>query len=136
LKLDSSAFVADPELIASLEGESTNIVCNAERLLFRQGEEAIGLYLLKSGDVTLSMVSTRGDEVLSVKAKPGSLLGLPGVIANEPYTLTAVAHTDAELSYITREKFVALMESSAMLSLKVLQVLAAEVRSARNAILT
>jgi CRP-like cAMP-binding protein len=67
-------------------------------------------------------------------AIPGSLLGLPGLIGNEPYTLTAVAHPGAQLSFIARDDFINLMRTDMLLSLKVLQILAAEVRSARRAL--
>jgi CRP-like cAMP-binding protein len=63
------------------------------------------------------------------------VLGLPGLIGNEPYTLTATARSGAKLGFITRDDFTALMQSDPLMSLKVLQVLAAEVRSARQAIL-
>jgi CRP-like cAMP-binding protein len=81
------------------------------------------------------MVSELAESIISVKAIPGSLLGLPGLVGNQPYTLTALAHPGAQLSFVTRENFNALMQHNPLMSLKVLQVLAAEVRSARNAIL-
>ena len=81
------------------------------------------------------MASPDGKPILSAHAAEGSLLGLPGLIGNEPYTLTAIAHRGAELSFVTRAQFTSLMQSDPLLSMTILQVLAAEVRSARNAIL-
>jgi CRP-like cAMP-binding protein len=80
------------------------------------------------------MDSTDGDPIMSAEAIAGSLLGLPGLIGNQPYTLTAIARKNAEISFITRDDFTGIMRSDPPLSLKVLQVLAAEVRSARHAI--
>jgi CRP-like cAMP-binding protein len=134
VKLDPSAFVADPELIQALEDHSPRIACGGDRVLFQQGDAPQGLYLLHKGVATLTMTSPAGDEVMRVQATPGSLLGLPGLIGNEPYSLTAIARKDAELCYITRDEFTNLMQSNPQLSLKVLRVLAAEVRSARQAI--
>jgi CRP-like cAMP-binding protein len=62
------------------------------------------------------------------------LLGLPGLIGDEPYTLTAIARDGARLSYVPRDEFNSLMQSNPHLSLKILEVLAAEVRSARRAL--
>jgi CRP-like cAMP-binding protein len=135
LNLDPSAFVADPALIQALEGRSNSIVCSDDRVLFRQGEIPEGLYILDKGEATLTMNTPTGASILSTQAAAGSLLGLPGLIGNEPYTLTALARTGAVLSFVSRDDFAALMQTDPMLSLKVLQVLAAEVRSARNAIL-
>lgn len=134
MKLDPSAFVADPELILALEAQSSPVLCSSEQILFRQGDVPAGLYILCKGEVTLSMNSPLGEEVMSVQATPGSLLGLPGLIGNQPYTLAAIARKDAELRFVPREEFTTLMQTSPRLSLKVLQVLAAEVRSARQAI--
>ncbi len=135
MKIDPSAFVADTTLIQALEKRATPILCSADQVLFRQGEVPAGLYILDKGAATLTMNSTEGKSVMSVQTAPGSLLGLPGLVGNEPYTLTALARTGAELSFVTRDDFTALMQSDPLLALKVLQVLAAEVRSARNAIL-
>jgi CRP-like cAMP-binding protein len=135
VNLDPSAFLADPELIQALERRSITISCGAERVLFRQGDAPAGLYILNQGEATLTMSSPAGKSILSAQAAPGSLLGLPGLIGDEPYTLTAIARDGAQLSFITRDDFAALMQTDPLLSLKVLQVLAAEVRSARNAIL-
>jgi CRP-like cAMP-binding protein len=71
---------------------------------------------------------------MSTQAPAGSLLGLPGLIGNEPYTLTAIARNGARLSFISRDEVTSLMRTDPLLALKMLQVLAAEVRSARHAL--
>jgi CRP-like cAMP-binding protein len=135
VNLDPSAFVADPELIRELELASTPLDCPEERVLFRQGEAPQGLYILRTGKATLTMDSPSGEQLITSNASAGSLLGLPGLIGNEPYTLTAVASAGSELSLLSRDSFTSLMRTNPLLALKVLQVLAAEVRSARSAIL-
>jgi CRP-like cAMP-binding protein len=134
VKLDSSAFVADPELLAALEAQSKTIVCSEDRILFLQGESPAGLYILRSGLATLSMNSLSGEPLISTEVAAGALLGLPGVIGNQPYTLTGKAAKGAELGFVTTEDFSALMLKNPGLSLRVLRVLAAEVRTARSAI--
>ncbi|MGD0628314.1 MAG: cyclic nucleotide-binding domain-containing protein [Terracidiphilus sp.] len=135
MNLDPSAFVADPSLVQALEKQAVPIPCAEDRVLFSQGDDPVGLYVLKSGQVTLTMKSPAGKELVTIQAADGSLLGLPGLIGNEPYTLSAIAHAGAELNFVTRDTFADLMRTDPMLALKVLQVLAAEVRSARNAML-
>ncbi len=133
--LDPTAFLADPELIRALGKQATAFVCEADRVLFHQNDPAVGLYILHEGAVTLTMESERGDPILSVQAKGGSLLGLPGLVGGQPYSLTAVACAGARVSFLARTEFTALMQSDPALSFKILQVLAAEVRSARQALL-
>ena len=135
MKLDSSAFVAAPELLQVLEGHSTTISCGVDRVLFSQGEAPTGVFILSRGAVTLTMTSPAREEVAVVEVGSGSLLGLPGLIGNVPYTLSAVAHTGAEIRFISRDEFTSLMQADPRLGLKILAVLAAEVSSARRAIL-
>jgi CRP-like cAMP-binding protein len=134
VKLDPSAFVADQELLDALAKRSQPIICAEDRVLFSQGESAKGLYILRMGAAALTMTSHTGELIMRTSVPAGALLGLPGLIGNQPYSLSAVASKGAELSFIAREDFSQLMLSDPGLSLKVLCVLAAEVRSARRAI--
>lgn len=134
MKLDSSAFVADPELLAALEQHSTTVVCTEDRILFLQGESPAGLYILRSGTATLSMNSVTGEPLVHAVVSKDALLGLPGVIGNQPYTLSGTAAKGSELGFVTIEDFSKLMLENPGLSLQVLRVLAAEVRTARSAI--
>ena len=134
MQLDPSAFLADPELLQELEKHAIPIACDADRVLFNQGDPSVGLYILHKGVVALSMFAEDGAPLMYIQASAGSLLGLPGLIGNQPYSLTAIARSGAQVGFIAREDFNALMQSQLPLLVKVLQVLAAEVRSARLAI--
>jgi CRP/FNR family cyclic AMP-dependent transcriptional regulator len=105
-----------------------------ERILFLQGDDTLGLYILKSGVVTLTIGSPLGQKLVSLEAAPGSFLGLPGLVGDQPYTLTAIAHTGSHLSFLTKDSFADLMRTEPLLAFKVLEVLAAEVRAARGAL--
>ena len=80
------------------------------------------------------MCSDLDQLILSVQAAAGSLLGLPGLIGNQPYSLTAIARSGARVSFIARAEFTAFMHTEPEAALKILQVLAAEVSSARRAL--
>ncbi len=134
MKIDSSAFVADQELLQALEKRSTPIPCEEDRILFRQGELPEGLFVLIEGTATLTMESPLGEAVMQGIAAAGSLLGLPGLIGNEAYSLTAKALKGARISFIQREDFSNLMLTEPAMSLRVLRMLAAQVRSARFAL--
>jgi CRP/FNR family transcriptional regulator, anaerobic regulatory protein len=134
LKLDSSAFIADPELLAALQNRSTQTVCEEDRILFLQGEMSSSLYILLSGNATLTMTSHTGEIIIQIAVSAGALLGLPGFVGNKPYSLTARAHKGARIGVVGREDFSQLMLAEPSLSLRMLSVLAAEVRSARTAI--
>ena len=133
VQLDPAAFVADPQLIRALDARSTSVPCESERPLFRQGEPAVGIFILHKGVVTLSMMSQDGHSLLAAQARPGSILGLPGTISNQPYSLSATAAAGADVCFVSRDDITAVMHADPVMSIKMLQVLAAEVRSARNA---
>jgi CRP-like cAMP-binding protein len=75
-----------------------------------------------------------GVPIATAPMAQGALLGLPALIGDKPYTMTAVAKAGAQVGFITRNTFSALMLSDPLLSLMILRVMAAELRSARIAI--
>jgi len=133
LQLDPDAFLANPDLLRVLSERSTPVPCAADGVLFRQDEPSVGVFILHEGAVTLSIVSQDGHSLFAAQAKPGSILGLPGAISNQPYTLSATVHAGAQVSFLSNADLTALMHADPALSLKMLEVLAAEVRSARKA---
>jgi CRP-like cAMP-binding protein len=128
------SYAADCKLIQALAIRSQPISCSEECTLFRQGEAPTGLYVLQSGEATLVRETASGRAIICLRAGPGSLLGLPGIVSNEPYTLTGMARKGSEVGFVTRSQFEELLQSEPSLNLMVLQVLAAEVRSARLAL--
>jgi CRP/FNR family transcriptional regulator len=129
-----SAFLADNSLVQALESRSVAVPCSQGRILFKQGDAPTGLYILVSGAAELMMESNRGEAILWLNASAGSLLGLPAIVGNEPYTLTARACKGSDVKYISRSDFEEVVGAEPSLYFKTLQVLAAEVRAARRAL--
>ena len=127
----STAFVADRELIEALQQRARSVDLGSNRVLFRQGDAPIGVFILTKGTARLTRRS-EGEEVLTARVGTGSLLGVPAVIGAKPYSLTAEAMKGAEVSLLTAEYFVHLMHTEPALSFRLLQVLAEEVRFARE----
>lgn len=134
MKMDASAFVADQELITVLKQHSRPFPCRQDRTLFNQGDAAGGMYIFHSGEVELMMTAQSGDVIMDMPAVPGSLLGLPALIGNVGYSLSALAKAGADISFISREEFSSLMLTEPGISVMILRVLAAEVRTARMAL--
>jgi CRP-like cAMP-binding protein len=134
MKMDAAAFVTEQELIEALTKHATRVDCEEDRVLFKQGDAPGGLYIFCEGEVTLTLTSLAGEVVMSLSIDAGSLLGLPGVIGNVPYSLTARAKKGSIVSFVQREEFSRLMLTDPSVSVGVLRVLAAEVRTARMAL--
>ena len=133
MNFDPSAFVGDQALVGTLLERARAIDCSHDRVLFCQGDVPSGIYVVLNGEVTLVMESLSKEILISVPAEPGSLLGLPGLVGNCPYSLSAYAKRGSHVSFVSREDFSALMMSEPTLSMMILKVLASEVRSARVA---
>ena len=134
MQFETASFVADPQLIEALSERGIELDCGEDLTLFHQGDQPEGLYLLHSGQVTITMDNAAGDRLVSMFAQPGSLLGLPAVMGNVGYSLSAEASKGAKVSFVSREDFLGIMLTEPRLALKVVEVLAAEVRSARSVI--
>lgn len=132
--MDQYSFHADRKLIDALKKRSQPICCSEGFVLFSQGDAPAGLYIVEKGETALVMKSESGGAVMCFHACAGSLLGLPAIIGNEPYSLTATAGKGSEVKFVTRNDFEDVIRAEPSLYPYVLQVLAAEVRSARMAI--
>jgi CRP-like cAMP-binding protein len=129
-----NSFIADPKLFQALEQRSIPVPCLTGRILFNQGDVPVGLYFLKTGMVSLIMKTEKGKELVHLTVRPGSVLGLPAIVSNEPYTLSAMAHHGSEVDFVARKDFEELIQAQPSLYPKMLEILAAEVRSARLAL--
>lgn len=101
-------------------------------VLFTQGDPPTGVYVIRKGSIRLT-VKAGESEVLMRVAHPGSVLGLPGVLSNKPYSLTARVVHPCELGFVKAEKLIQLVRENPTLGLQVLQLLSEEVRAAREA---
>jgi CRP-like cAMP-binding protein len=131
--VNENSFSADQRLIDALLERSRPVSCGEGRILFSQGDAPIGLYLVERGEAALVMTSALGQVAMCFHAGAGSVLGLPAVLGDQPYSLTAMADKDSEIRFVDRSDFEELMRAEPNLYPYVLQVLSAEVRSARLA---
>jgi CRP-like cAMP-binding protein len=134
VQIDPAAFVVDQKLIRVFDECSAMVPCETDRVLFRQCEPPVGIFIVHKGMVTLSIMSEDGHSLFAAQAKPHSILGLPGAISDKPYLMSATASGGAQVSFVSNVDLKALMEADSEFSFKMLELLAAEVRSARKAL--
>jgi CRP-like cAMP-binding protein len=131
--VNQNPFLANRRLIEPLLERSRVVECGEGRILFSQGDAPVGLYLVERGEAALVMTSVLGQVERCFHAEAGSVLGLPAVVADEPYSLTAMADKGSGIRFVDRGDFEEVMRAEPTLYVYVLQVLSAEVRSARLA---
>ena len=106
-------------------------VITQDGVLFRQGQQGDCIYFATWGEVSLTML--KDDREIRIRAGKGSLLGLPALFANQPYTMTARATWDAKVRKLSSNSLTELINEYPRIMEIVLQVLAGEVRAIRQA---
>jgi CRP-like cAMP-binding protein len=128
-----SQIFADAELCAEIEKWSPPTFVKEGDTLFRQGEAPGYAFFVKTGEIGLTM-HVSGDPLWRVRATKGSLVGLPAIVGNESYSMTAIVIRDSQISKISRDDFHQLVQQNPRLCCNVLQILAGEVHGARKAL--
>ena len=95
----------------------------AGSIIFREGDEARELFVIKSGQVRIQIGNRTVTELAA-----DSIFGEMALIDNEPRSATAVAVTDVELVGVSEKQFLFLVGQTPYFALKVMRVLAQRLR--------
>lgn len=93
------------------------------RTLYRQGEAARAVFVLRAGRVKASSVNAQGHETVLRVHLAGSLLGLTSIGRDARRDATAVAMEDCELRSIPRARMLDLMRADSALAIHIAQLL-------------
>lgn len=123
-------FEASPVLCAELERIGTRQAFTAGSILFRQGEQSRGVFLVISGRVALS--SGEDPTRITRIADTHSILGLPATVRNKPYSLTAEAVADGIVCHVLPARFRELLAGKPSVGAEVVTILAEELIALRR----
>ena len=101
----------------------------AGEMLFMEGEEPAGVYVLHAGDVELVFGSRAGATKPLRVVNPGQILALSSVVMEHPHDCSAIALTDCEVGFVEREEFLRSLEKTPAIWLSVLRVLSSDVNA-------
>jgi CRP/FNR family cyclic AMP-dependent transcriptional regulator len=93
-------------------------------VIFREGDEARELFVIKSGQVRIQIGNRTVTELVA-----DSIFGEMALIDNEPRSATAVAVTDVELVAVSEKQFLFLVGQTPYFALRVMRVLAQRLRA-------
>jgi CRP-like cAMP-binding protein len=99
--------------------------------LFRCGEAAKGAFLIRSGQVRLSLAEAPlvyPSRVLG----PGNIVGLPASFSGEPYSLTATAATDCRVDFVPRGRLLNLFRHDPQVGYQMVRILSEEISDMRH----
>lgn len=80
-------------------------------LLFVEGEQPRGVFILCSGRAKLTTSSSEGKMLIVKIAEPGEVLGASATILGKPYEVSAETLEPAQLNFIKREDFMRFLNS-------------------------
>jgi CRP-like cAMP-binding protein len=101
----------------------------AGRVLFREGDEPRGVFVIHSGQVDLVFSGKNGSAKPLRVAEDGQILGLSCVVSHRKHDCSATTRTSCELGFIDRETFLAQIDHSPSVWFSVLQLLSQDVNS-------
>ena len=96
----------------------------AGSVIFREGDEARDLFVIRSGEVRIQ-IGNRTVTELGVDC----IFGEMALIDSQPRSATAVAVTDVELVPVSEKQFLFLVAQTPYFALKVMRVLAERLRA-------
>ncbi len=110
-KLRANGFFCDlsPATIAAFEAIKITIPYYAGALLFAEGDQARGVYLLCQGRVKLT-IGSEDRTLVAAMCMPGQILGLPSCISNQSYQFTAEVMEPCQVNFARREDFMRFLQ--------------------------
>ena len=103
-------------------------------VLFVDGEQPRGIFILCSGRAKLTTSSSEGKTLIVKIAEPGEVLGASATILGRPYEVSAETIEPAQLNFIKREDFLRFLGSHAEACMHTAQQLSEKYQSAQREI--
>lgn len=103
--------------------------CPSGKVLFREGEQPRGVFMIHSGEVDLIFSARNGNTKTLRVAHPGEMLGLSDAIADAAHDCTASTHSSARIGFIPLPEFRQMLNESPSLWFKILQFLSEDINS-------
>src|ERR1700687_3490497 len=105
-------------------------------MLFSEGQQPRGVFVLCAGKAKLSTSSSEGRTVITKIAEPGDVLGLSAAISNRPYEVTAEMIEPGQANFITRDALLHFLREHGVVALRVAEELSRNYYTAYEGIRT
>jgi CRP-like cAMP-binding protein len=98
------------------------------QIIFSEGDEGIGLYVLVEGKVKVFKLSPEGKEQILHLFEPGEPFGEASVFAGQPFPAHAEALEKSRVLFFPRDAFIELIKGDPSLALNMLAILSRRLR--------
>ena len=109
--------------LAALDSISTSQTYPKDAILFVEGQDAHGVFVLCHGRVKLSTTSADGKSIIVRMAEAGEVVGLAGTLSGKPYELTAEAMEPLQANFIPRDAFMNFLKQHGDAAVRVAEML-------------
>jgi len=125
-----------PSSVAAMDTVKFTGVYPKGSLLFVEGEQPRGVFIICSGRVKLTTSSTEGKTLIVKIAEEGEVLGASATILGKTYEVSAETIEPAQVNFIKREDFMKFLNTSAEACMHTAQQLSEKYHSAQREIRT
>lgn len=120
------------DLAGELDRAASSVPLHKGAALFQCGDRVSGVFIVRKGEVTLSLDAPNA-VFPAVVIGPGGIVGLPAALTGT-YSLSAHATEDSELGFIPSNKVTEILECSPSLSLVAMRIMSEEIARIRSAL--
>lgn len=111
------------DALAGLDAISSTATYPKGAILFVEGQEPRGVFILCTGRVKLYGAAANGKSVIFRIADAGEIIGLPSTLCDKPYEVTAEVLQPTQANFIRRDAFLAFLRQHGDAALKVAEML-------------
>lgn len=122
----------DAEAVSALSAITNTVVQPRGALLFVEGEESRGVYILCSGKVKLTMLSAAGRTLIVSVVEPGQVLGVSATMLGKPYEVSAETLEPSQVDFVRRDDFLRFLQQYPQSSMKLAIQLSDNCAAAHN----
>src|SRR4051794_26798680 len=97
-----------------------------DAVILQAGEQADGIYIVRSGKVDVQLLNAFGTAVWSRRVSEYAILGLPSAMGNRPLAVHAVANEPCELVFVPCEVVREVIRNDTALGSQLLLLISAE----------
>jgi CRP/FNR family transcriptional regulator len=112
-----------PGALQRLNGIKSTAVYPKSAVLFIEGQQPRGIFVLCAGKVKLSTSSKEGKTIITKLSCSGDVLGLNATMSNRPYEVTAEMVEAGQANFIARDAFVSFLREFGEVAVRVAEQL-------------
>src|SRR5208282_1853891 len=125
-----------PAALQKLSEIRSTAIYPKSAMLFIEGQQPRGVFVLCTGKAKLSTTSAQGKTVITKISDAGDVLGLSAAISNRPYEVTAEMIEPGQANFITRDALLAFMREYGQVAVRVAEQLSRNYYTAYEGIRT